>query len=205
MARLVVKLLSDDSATDLASALATYVAGAGAELADAQRGQAMDEFIEPDGDHRLLLALAHEGLDLPTATNKTAELQHLDVVVEGDLAALQAAVDAALADATHHTAAATDIDTTVSGTITSVSTPFAATDVGRRVAVDGVERTITAFTDTNNVDYDAVAEGALASGTGQTLDILGAESLQGMVMSAEKSRSGELRMRLLMAVEGEAY
>lgn len=208
MARLIVKLLSDDSVTDLATALTAYKGAAGAELLTAQRGQASAEFVEPDGDLRMLVALAHAGLTLPTSGNKTADLQHLDISESGTLAELQAAVDAALADALHHEAASANGDTTTPGTlVTTPDTIFAASDVGRKVQIGSEVRTITAFNSSTSVDYDnSAAEGGdFTSNTGLTVDLLGAESLQAMTLTASKSRDGKLHMRMYMAVEGEAY
>lgn len=209
MPRLVVKLLSDDDQTDLATALAAYKAGAGSELDTKQRGQAVAEFREHDADLRAVMAFAHAGTDLPASGSKTADLQHLDVQADGELADLQAAIDAALADAVHHEAVVADADTTVAGKVTSAAgTPFASTDVGRKIRIGSEVRTITAYNANDDVDYDNSADegGDFTSGSGLTLDLLGAESLQSIDMTVSKDEDGDpMRMRMLLAVEGEAY
>lgn len=204
MARVVVKLFSEESKTALDAAVAAYKAGAGTDLADYQRGMAYAMHTNPgDGDRVTSLALAHAGLDTPASGAKTADLQHL-LVDDDKLADAQTALDGALADAVHHLAAVTDIDTTTPGTILSAGgTPFTVTDVGRKVAVDGEVRTITGHTSNANVQYDDTAEGALTSGTGKTLDILGAESLQDMQMVTRLDDDGDLRVTMMLAVEGE--
>jgi len=200
MPLIIAKLFSEDSISELDTAVAAYKAGAGSDLADHQRAMCASAFIEPDGDWRHGLCLFHGGLDVPTATNKTADLQHVTVAKEGSVAEMQAAIDEVLADAVH--SSATDIDTTVAGTITTASSLFEAEDVGRKFRIGDVEKTITAYTDANNVDYDDAAEGAFASGTGQTGYLLGAEVIQAADMEMDKGR-GELRLDLTMAIEGE--
>lgn len=203
MPLIIAQLLSEDSLTDLEAAVAAYKAGAGADLLDHQRAMASHEFKEPDGDFRISLLLFHGGLDVPTSTNKTADLQHTVVQANGTVADLQAAIDLALSDAVHDTV--TDADTTASGTVTSATGPFEAEDVGRKIRIGSEVRTITAFTSANEVDYDnsAAAGGDFASGTGLTLDLLGAEVIQDAHIELYKSASGDLGLHALMALEGE--
>jgi hypothetical protein len=198
----IVKLLSEDSKAELAAAIAAYKGAAGAELLDTQRAMASYEFVEADGDIRTSVCLAHAGLDIPASGAKTADLQHLVVRKEGTLAELQTEIDETLAQATHATV--TDADTTTPGTVTSVTAPFEAEDVGRLIEIGGVQKEITVYNAANSVDYDN-ADGDFASGSGLTLELLGAEVIQDMHMSLMKSRGGEHQLHMLMAVEGEAY
>lgn len=204
MPLIVAKLFSEDTAAELDSEIATYKAGAGAELLDTQRAMAADDFVEPDGDLRTSVLLCHGGLDIPVSGAKTADLQHVNVVEQGDLAECQAAIDLALSLVVHETV--TDAVTTAAGTVTSATAPFQAEDVGRKISIDGEVRTITVFNGTNSVDYDNSAEagGDFASGTGLTLNLHGAEVLQAAHLEMQK-RNGQFRVHALLACEGEAY
>jgi len=203
MPLIVAKLLSEDNLTDLDTAVAAYKAGAGSDLVDKQRGMDACEFIEPDGDWRRALILAHGGLDIPASGAKTADLQHVNVNEQGNVADLQSAVDAALAQVEHLSVA--DADTTVAGKVTTAATtPFAAEDVGRIIEIGGVQKVITVYNANNDVDYDN-SDGDFASGSGLTMKQLGAEVLQSVNLRMHKSRSGNFRMFLAMALEGEAY
>lgn len=200
----IVKILSDDSTTDLATRLATYKAGAGAELLDTQRAMAVGHFEEVDSDPRTILALAHGGLDIPGTGTKTADLQHVIVRTQGSESEMQADVDAALANVKH--SEVTDGVTTTPGTVTSVTAPFAAEDVGRKIRIGSEVRTITVFNAANSVDYDnSAAEGGdFASGTGLTVELLGCEVIQDIDVQA-LVKDGRNEMLILMACEGEAY
>lgn len=208
-----VKVLLEETKTALDAAVAAYLAGAGSAAATAIRAIELDvDRNDADNDPIWGMVIAHGGADVPAAAAKTADLQYPTVELDvetgdaTDLAALQALVDAAIADAVHNAAVATDIDTTVAGTITSISTPFAAEDVGRKMRiVDNDEtRTITAFTDSNNVDYDNVAEGALTSGTNLTVEFQKAEVLQFARLSIVRTPQNKTRVHLALALEGEA-
>lgn len=197
MPLIVAKLFSDDSVTDLNAAIDAYKAGAGAELLTSQRAMAADDFEEPDGDMRMAVLLCHGGQDVPASGAKIGDLQHVNVVKQGDLSELQAAIDEALSNVVHQTVADGDLNTTPNDII-SATGPFAAEDVGRKVLINGEERTITAHTSANQVTYD----GAALTGTGATVSLLGCEIVQDARLEMQK-RATDFRMHLLLACEGE--
>jgi len=164
-------LFSATKVATLDAAVAAYKLGAGVDLVTDQRAMATDLIKDAAGNMRMYLALAHGGLDVPGS--KTADLNHVTVQADGNLTALQAAVDDHLAHVEH--ARRTDGNTTVAGKVTVTSTTFfAAEDVGRLMTVDGVEKLITAIGD-NAVaaagSLTAVAKAApLADGDNFTLD-----------------------------------
>ena len=199
MPLIIAKLLSEDTDAELTAAVAAYKAGAGAELLDTQRGMASYDFVEPDGDLRTSLLLAHGGLDVPATGTKTADLQHVSVTQNGDLAECQAGVDEALAAVVHVEVTNGDADA-VANDIASASNIFEAEDVGRNVSIDGDVREITAFVGIGSVTYD----GDPITGTGLTVQLLGAEVLQDMHMNMQK-KNGKFRLHALLACEGEAY
>jgi hypothetical protein len=204
MPLIVAKLITDDDVSDLDAAIDAYKAAGGAELLDTQRAMGADDFEEPDGDMRMAVLLCHGGLDIPATGTKTADLQHVNVVAQGDLDELQEAIDEALSLVVHATV--TDADTTTPGTVTSATGPFEAEDVGRKISIGDEVRTITAFTSANSVDYDnSAAEGGdFASGSGLTLNLHGAEVLQDVRLEMQK-RNASFRLHALLACEGEAY
>lgn len=203
MPLIIAKLLSEDTMDELNAAVTAYKAGAGSELLDTQRSMASDVFIEADADRRRSLVLFHGGLDIPASGAKTADLQHVIVDAKGTVAELQTAIDEALEQVVHATV--TDADTTTAGTVTSVTAPFEAEDVGRIIEIAGVQKVITAYTGADEVDYDN-ADGDFASGSALTLDLLGAEVVQDAHMTMKKdARAGGHRLNMLMALEGEAY
>lgn len=197
MPLLKIKLLSDDSATELAAAIAAFQAGAGTPAVSDQRGQDMRAFLDKSaGKTQLVAAIAHEGTDMPAA--KTADQQFL--VVEADtVAAAQVALDAALAGAVHHRRTDGDANTNA-GDINVGAAMFAAGDVGtRRVRIAGQLREITAFTSATRVTYS----GAAITGTGLTVELMGAESLQAVDVDAFKSDDGDLHVVVMASVEGQ--
>lgn len=198
-----VKLLSDKSLADLKEEIADYKAGDGSALDTAQRGMALAMAEAAGVGKQFYAALAHGGLDTPASGNKTADLQHVIVDVDGPLADLQEAIDDALSDVVH--SSVNDADTTVAGTVTSVTAPFEAEDVGRKIRIGDEVRTITAFTDADEVDYDNsdAAGGNFTSGTGLTLELLGAEVLQDLQLVAYKEADADQRIVALLACEGE--
>lgn len=195
MPLIIAKLFSDDSVTGLNTAIAAYKAGAGAELATSQRAAAAHDALEPDGDMRTTVLLCHGGLDIPAS--KTADLQHLNIVEEGTIAEFQAAIDAALADVVHATVTDGDLNTTPNDVI-SATGPFEAEDVGRKIVINGNERTITAYTSANQVTYSGTA----LTGTSATVKLLGAEVVQSAHIVVQK-RHARLRMHALLACEGQ--
>jgi len=201
MPLIIAKLLSAETKDALDAAIAAYKAGAGAALATAQRGMAASLFMEGDGDYRHNVCLFHGGLAIPSTGNKTAALQHVNVVHQGTIAHLQAAIDAALAQVEH--ARVTDAVTTVAGHVTSATAAFATEDVGRIIEIAGVQKLITVRNSATDVSYDNAA-GNFASGTGLTMKMLGAEVLQDAHLAMMKSRSATHLMYLVMACEGEA-
>ena len=199
MTRLIAKLFSSDSKENMDALIAAYKAGTGAELLDHQREMASHEHLSADGYYRTNIVLFHAGLAIPAHAAKTAVLQHILVHEQGTVAQLQTYVDAALANALHKTVA--DGDTRVANKLTCASShPFVTTDVGRKVQIGSVVRTIATYIDADNVTYTG---DTFVSGTGKTVLILGAESIQKAHLSMLKSRSGTHRMHLLMALEGE--
>jgi hypothetical protein len=199
MPLIIAKLLSEDTDAELVTAIDDYKAGAGAELLDTQRGMASFDFVEPDGDLRTSVILAHGGLDIPASGAKTADLQHVSVTENGDLAECQAALDEALSNVVHIEVTDGDADA-VANDIASASAPFEAEDVGRKVSIGGDVREITAYVAATSVTYD----GDPITGTGLTVQLLGAEVLQDMHMNMQK-KNGKFRLHALLACEGEAY
>jgi hypothetical protein len=196
MPLLVVKLFENDSPADLKTDAEAYLV---AESADGVRGMDGDQFLDHDGDTHAVLAVAHNGIDTPVALTGAAQL----IAVDSDqLAKAQAAVEAALADVVHSTV--TDGVTTTPGKVTSVSNPFSAEDVGRKVRIAGVEKTITVHNTDGDVDYDN-ADGDFASGTGLTVDLLGAESMQAGTLSltSHKAKDRDTVFSVRAMVEGE--
>jgi len=201
MPLLAVKLMTDDSPTDLEAAIAAYQAGAGSALLTYQRGVAMDSFFDPQRDKSVFfVALAHGGLDVPVT--KTADLSFL-VLQDDSLADLQTSLNAALALVKQ--AQVADGNTTVAGTVTTTTPLFEAEDVGRKIRIGSAVRTITAYTSATEVDYDnSVAEGGdFSSGTGLTVELLGAEVLQSVEVSAFRERDGDPRFVLMLALGGQ--
>ena len=198
MPLIIAKLLSAETKDALDAAIAAYKAGAGAELLTSQRGMAASLFMEGDGDYRHNVCLFHGGLDVPVS--KTADLQHANVVHQGTIAHLQAAIDAALAQVEH--LRVTDANTTVAGHVTSATAPFEAEDVGRLIEIAGVQKVITVRNSASDVSYDNAA-GDFASGSGLTMKLLGAEVLQDAHLAMMKSRSATHLMYLVMACEGQ--
>ena len=197
MPLLKIKLLSDDSASDLAAAIAAYQAGVGTPAISDQRGQDMRAFLDKSaGKTQLVAAIAHDGTDMPAS--KTADQQFL--VVEADtVAAAQVALDAALAGAVHHRRADGDANTNA-GDINVGAAMFAAGDVGtRNVRIGTQVRAIAAFTSATRVTYS----GAAITGTGLVVELLGAESLQAVDIDAFKSDDGDLHLVVMAAVEGQ--
>ena len=208
MSLIIGKLFSEETKAAIDTAIATYKAGIGSELASAQRAMVTSDFIEaPDasrtfrGQWRTSMCLFHAGESVPT--EKTADLQHITVTEQGTIAEIQATIDEALADVEH--SSASDIDTTVAGTITTSSSLFESEDVGRKFKIGTVTKIITAYSDANNVDYDDAVEGAFASAIGQTGYLLGAEVIQDARMAMTKVRGSEHRMVMVMACEGESH
>lgn len=192
-----VKLLQDDTLATLATELAAYKAGDGADLLTSQRGSSMSAFREADGDASVMLALAHGGVITPVT--KFGDLEHVVARKAGDLVACQAAVDAALAASVFKTVADGDADA-VPGSITSASMAFEAEDVGRGIVIDGQARVITSFDSATVVAYS----GAAITGTGLTVSLLGAEVLQDLELSASKGRAGDFKVTVMMALGGQA-
>lgn len=191
-----IKLFQNDNLTNLAADIAAYKAGAGAELLTSQRGMDAAEFVEPDGDRGVLLALAHGGLAVPVS--KIGNLAHDTLLAKGGLADVQAAVDAALAAVVHKTVTDGDANA-VAGSLTSATMAFEAEDVGRKLVIGTETRTITAFTSATEVVYS----GAAITGTGLTVKLLGAEVLQDLHISASKSRDGKFNVLVAMATGGQ--
>jgi phenylpyruvate tautomerase PptA (4-oxalocrotonate tautomerase family) len=200
MPLIAIKLFEAKDKAALDADVAAYKGGAGSDLLDHQRGSDMHALFDGNSnDSHVALALAHGGLDIPAAAAKTADLQH--VYVEDDkLVDAQAALDAALAQAVHATV--TDAVTTTPGTVTSATGPFEAEDVGRIIQIAGVQKTITVHNSATSVDYDN-ADGDFASGTGLTLDLLGAEVLQAVHLNVFKEPDSDYRFCVMAAVEGE--
>lgn len=194
---LKIKLLSEDKKADIEAAIAAYKAGAGAALLTDQRGMAFDAYVDPgDKDTVFSVALAHAGDDVPAA--KVADLQHI-LVVEDKLADAQTALDAALAAVVHHKRTDGDADTNA-GDITVGGAMFQATDVGtRKVKIGGSLRDITAFVSGTRVTYS----GAAITGTGLTVELLGAECLQDLQMKVLREADGDPKFHILAACEGQ--
>jgi len=193
-----VKLFKNKSLTNLLADVAAYKAGDGAELADSQRGMAL-ELSKASGVGQMhYMALAHGGLDVPAAGSKTANLQHL-VLSQDKLAAdMQAAIDEALSNVVH--ASAADGVTTTANRLTSASDPFGSDAVGRKIKVGDEVRTITVRNGAGSVDYDGAT---LAPGTGVAFDYLGAEVLQAMELEAYLEADQDQRLVMALACEGE--
>lgn len=201
MPLLTVKLLSEDSPADLEAAIAAYQAGAGAALLTDQRGVAMDSFFDPQRDRGIFfVALAHGGLDVPVT--KTSDVVYL-ALQDDSLSDLQTSLNTALSTVKHAQIATGD--TTVAATVTVGSSFFEAEDVGRKIRIGSAVRTITGFTSATVVTYDnsAGAGGNFASGTGLTVELLGAEVLQTMQASVYRERDGDTRFVLLLALNGQ--
>jgi hypothetical protein len=200
MPLIIAKLLSDDSVADLNTAVDAYKA-VETELLLTQRAMASDVFIEADADRRRSVVLFHGGLDIPASGAATAALQHIIVDADGSIEELQAAIDAALALVEHSSITNADLDSTP-GDIITITSLFAAEDVGRQVEIAGELREITAYTAATQVTYDGVA----LTGTNQTVKLLGAEVIQDAHMTMKKDKAaGGHRLNMLMALEGEAY
>ncbi len=193
-----VKLFSDDAASDLAAAIAAFQAGAGTPAISDQRGSAMAAYNDQtNGKTRVVAAVAYAGLDMPVS--KTADQQFL-CVEDDDLAQVQTKLDAALANALHKTVA--DGDTTVAGTLTSASMAFVAGDVGRLLQIGTAKKAILTYVSATEVTYDN-AGGNFTSGTGQTVKLLGAESVQSVAISAFAAADGDTHFVAMLAVEGQ--
>jgi hypothetical protein len=193
-----VKLLQDASLATLATELAAYKAGAGAALLTSQRASAMSSFKEADSDPGVMLALAHGGQLAPVS--KFGDLEHVVARESGSLAECQAAIDAALAASVFKTVA--DAVTTAPGVLTSATMAFEAEDVGRKLRIGALEKTITVRNSATSVNYDNAA-GDFVSGTGQTVSMLGAEVLQDLELSASKGKAGEFEVTVLMVLGGQ--
>ncbi len=200
MTLLAIKLIADDAASDLQTAIDAFLAGAGSGLLTAQRGMDVAAYFDPQDDkNKFFCALAYSGEDTPAS--KTANQQF--IVVEGQsLAAVQTALNAALAVAKH--AQVTDGVTSVAGTLTTATGMFASEDVGRKIRIieSGVnqDRVIATYSSANSVTYTGTA---FVSGTGKTVALLGAEVLQGVEVTAFRERDGDPHFSVLAAVEGQ--
>jgi hypothetical protein len=199
MPLLVIKLMENDSPADLKTAADAYLAGV---PTDGVRGADGDQFLDHDQDTHAVLAMAHGGLATPGS--KTADPQLL-AVDSDQLAKAQTAVDDALANIVHSTV--TDGVTTTPGKVTSATAPFEAEDVGRKIRIGTEERVITVHNGAGDVDYDnsAAAGGDFASGTGLTVELLGAESMQAGTLSltCHKAKDRDTVFSLRAVVEGE--
>jgi hypothetical protein len=195
---LVAKLFENDDPAALATEVDAYMAGAGA---DASRAMDADQFLDSDQDVHGVMMVVSGGEDTPVAATAPSQL----VAVDSDqLAKAQLAVDAALADVVALTV--TDGVTTTPGKVTSATAPFTAvTDIGRKIRIGTEERTITAVNSTSDVDYDnsAAAGGDFASGTGLTVELLGAESLQGLSLTCHKAKDRDTVFSVRMLTMGE--
>lgn len=195
MPLLVIKLMENDSPVDLVTAMDAYLV---AQSADGVRGMSSDHFLDHDGDVKGAVAIAHNGIDTPsTLTGKIASL----AVDKDQVVKAQTAVDLALSLAEHETVTDADLDN-VANEITSASTPFTvAEDVGRKVLIQGILRTLTAITSTSVAIYDGVA----LTGTSQTVVILGAESLQAgsLSLSVHKAKDRDTVFSVRAILEGE--
>ena len=199
MPLIAIKLFEAKDKATLDADVATYKGAAGAELLDSQRGSDMHALFDGNSnDSHIALALAHGGIDIPAAAAKTADLQH--VYVEDDkLADAQTALDDALALVVHETVTDANLNL-VANEISSASAPFTvAEDVGRKVTIAGETRTLTAVASTTVATYDGVA----LTGTGQTVEILGAEVLQAVHLNVFKESDSDYRFCVMAACEGE--
>ena len=209
-----VKVLLNEKKANLDAAMTAYLGAGGAPALDALRAIEMEADQNPaDQDSIWAVLLAHGGSDVPASGTKTADLQYRTVEIDvevgdaDDVTALEAAIAAALGDAVHQLAVVVDAVTTTPGVLSSAAgTPFLAEDIGRKVQIGAEIRTITAFNSTANVDYDNSVEagGDFTSGTGLTLDFLGAEVLQFARISAHLTPQNKVRLHIMLAVEGEA-
>jgi hypothetical protein len=194
---LTAKLFENDDAADMATEVDAYMAGAGA---DASRAMDGDQFLDHDGDTHGVLAVVSGGEDTPVAATAPSQL----VAVDADqLAKAQLALDAALADVVAVTV--TDGVTSVAGKVTSATGPFLATDVGRKVKIGTEERVIDVYNSATDVEYDnsAAAGGDFASGTGLTVELLGAESVQALSLSCHKAKDRDTVFSIRMLTMGE--
>lgn len=202
MPLITIKLFNEKNKTELDAAIVAYKAGAGSDLDDKQRGMDMHaEFDSISNDSRIVVALAHGGLDVPASGAKTAVLQHM-YMEEDKIADAQAALDAALAQVVHATV--TDGVTTTPAHVTTATGMFESEDVGRLLDIGGVQREITVYNSANDVTYDN-ADGDFASGTGLTVNLLGAEVLQGLNINAYREPDADYRFMVMAACEGELY
>lgn len=194
---LVVKLFSAKSTALLQDAIDAYVAGDGSQLATDIRGMDMSGFFDPQSDKNIVFAaVAFKGDDL--AVSKVADL-HIQSIEASSLADAQTALNAALANVIHHTRADGDADN-VAGKITVGGAMFQATDVGRKIIIDGSERTITAYTSATVVTYS----GAAITGTSLDVSLCGAECLQDLEVEAFRERDGDHHFVVMFAAEGQA-
>lgn len=192
----LVKLISANSKAAFDTALAAYIAGAGSGLATDNRAMAMATMFNPETDaHQIFAAFAHGGDDTPAS--KVADQQFI-MLEDDDLAALQTALDTAIADAAHHVNATGNADTNA-GDINVTGNMFQATDVGRKITIAGNVRTITAFVSATRVTYS----GAAITGTSLSVTLHGAETVQDINVSVHRDRDGDIRYAVLLAVEGQ--
>lgn len=198
MPLLRIKLIEAEKASALQTAIDAYLVSQ--SLVNGIRGMAVHTHKAQDGDAKTMVALAHDGLDLPAGAAKVGNLQVLAVEGVGVVAA-QAALDLALADAIHDTDAAGDADT-FAGDIVAGASIFEAEDVGRKISIGTNERTITAFVSATRATYS----GAAITGTGLSVKLRGAEILQpdGVCLDAFKSQDGKTKVSVVIAVNGES-
>lgn len=193
-----IKLFSEDATDELTEAIAAFQAGAGTPAISDQRGMDMAAYYDRSNDKtRVVAAVAYAGTDMPVT--KTADQQFL-CVEDDSLVGVQARLDAALALAVNRTVA--DGVTTAPGVLTSATLNFAVDDVGRQLQIGDVRRTITVRNSATSVNYDN-AQGNFASGTGQTVSLLGAESVQKVSIDAFAEPDGDVRIVVMAAVEGQ--
>jgi hypothetical protein len=197
---LKIKLFESDKLSVLAAAIAAFQA-ANTATKDSIRGMAMSMFKANDGDINIVKAMAWQGSILPAS--KVADIQHVTIVGQ-KIADVQTALDAALAAALHKTVA--DGDTTTPNHLVSATMAFVATDVGRKISIteSGVvqDRVITVRNSATDVTY---AGTTFVSGTGKTVRLLGAESMQVGSLSLDVflADDGDTQIVVDVALEGQ--
>jgi len=194
MPLLKIKLFEDDAPADLIVDAEAYLV---AETTDEVRAMGADQFLDHDGDTLGVLAMAVGGIDTPASLTAVAAV----IAVDKDrLVDAQAAVDLALSLVPHQTVTDANLDL-VPNEISSASTPFTTggEDDGRKVLIAGQSRNIVSVTSTTVAVYDGVA----LTGTGQTVVILGAESIQQLTLSCHKAKDRDTVFSLRAVVEGE--